>query len=223
MTSQPLLLTLLYAISATAVIGAINARDSVRMVISSLLAILCLAAAVFHTSRYLALNDVVTPPPAPVVEAPKPPPPPPPDTVGLAASKRETALAQGRTQLRSVLQTARRLQQNLASVNLSDVADVSDEEYQTMQNHAQAYSAEAQNLKQHFAEVTAALPPGLEASSDAISAAIESLISSAHNLERFFKSEDDTEEKERQENFRHGAQAAEAALQKAENRLGSAP
>src|SRR5205807_1087170 len=101
LSSEPLLLTLLFAVAAVGAIGAINARDTIRMVVSSLFAMFCLAAAVYHTSRYVTLKEVPPPPP---VAAPEPPkPPPPPDTAGLGASKREAILAQGKSELRAIL------------------------------------------------------------------------------------------------------------------------
>ncbi len=223
MNIEPLLLTLLFAVAATAAIGAINARDTVRMVVNALLAMFCLAAAVYHTSRFLTLKEVPPPPPPPIVvpEPPKPPPPPPPpDTVGHGAAKHEALMAQGRTLLRGVFSKAEKLQSNLAAFDLSRVSDVSDEEYSNMQGRAQSYSAEARKLKETLEETVNQLPPGLENASEAISTAIEALAASASNLERFFKSENDSEEQGRSANFRRGVQAAESALRKAEIRLG---
>jgi hypothetical protein len=54
MKTDLLLLTLLYAVSLAAFIGAINARGRTHKFVSVLLAILCLCGAVFNTTRYFA-------------------------------------------------------------------------------------------------------------------------------------------------------------------------
>jgi hypothetical protein len=221
MSLEPLLLTLLYALALVAVIGAINSRDTVRMVISSLLAMLCLAAAVYHTSRYLTLQEAAAA--AAEAPAPEPPPPPPPgpDPAGLGASQQQAALAEARAKLRGVLEMAERLRQNLSGFDLTRVTEISDEEYQRMQGRAQALSAEARRLKERVDETTPQLPGGLEGAVEALNTAVEGLTTGSHNLERFFKSENDTEERERRGAFRQGVQNAEAALRKVESRLGS--
>lgn len=54
MTTESLLLTVLFCLTLTAFIGAVNARGLVRVALSYFFAILCLCAAVFHTTRHFA-------------------------------------------------------------------------------------------------------------------------------------------------------------------------
>jgi len=232
MNQEPLLLTILFGIAATAAIGALNSRETVRLVLSSLLAIMTLGAAVYHTSRYLALSETVVeiPPPAPL---PPPPPPAPvpkappetvmvkPDTAGLGASHRDAAIAQAKGQLRVILAQVLRLQRSLSSFDLSRVADVSDEEYQSMQGRASGYASEGKRIKDKLSEVIMRLPPGMEETALSFDSAMDALIAAARNLERFFKSENDNEERDRKAAFSSGLQNASSALRKLEIRLGS--
>ena len=65
------------------------------------------------------------------------------------------------------------------------------------------------------------LPPQLKDAQDQLSKGIESLVAAAYNAERFFKSENDTEEKQHAAAFRRGAQDANAAFKKAGDLLGA--
>ncbi len=227
MNNEPLLLTLLYSIAAVGAIGAINSRDTIRMVVSSLLAMFCLAGAVFHTSRIMALKEVAvavavvpepTPAPTPIA-APTQPQIIVPDTAGMGASKSAAAMTQGRHDLRAVLDNAQRVLQNLSGFDLSRVTEVSDDEYQRMLGKAQGISAEARKLKERSEEAFGAAPEGLSGAVESLRAAILSMTNSSANLERFFKSENDTEERDRKAVYLQGVQAAQSALRKAELRL----
>lgn len=222
MKTDLLLLTLLYAVACTAFIGAINSRGPARVVLSWFLAILTLCAAVFHTSQMLAgeaAKDevVVAPPPEPV--RPPEPVPPQPDTAAINASQREAAIAESRNELKGVLETARRTLRGLASLNLAGVADISDEEYEAMQNRAIGYLSQARKDKDGLDAIKA--PPQLRDAVDALSKGVESMVSAAYNAERFFKAENDTEEKQHSAAFRRGMQEAGAAFRKAGDMLGS--
>lgn len=74
--TEPVLLTLFFAIAAAALIGAVNARGTIRTVISYALAAVCLGLAVYHTYRYearqTAAMDILTTPSAPPDMAPAP-------------------------------------------------------------------------------------------------------------------------------------------------------
>src|SRR5882757_2824611 len=120
MQTDLMLLTLLYAVAFTAFVGAINSRGPARVALSYFLAILTLCAAVFHTSQFMAGGElkgddavVVAPPPQPV-KPPEPVAPPAPDTAALNASKNEAALAEGKNELKGVLEGARRTAKNMS-------------------------------------------------------------------------------------------------------------
>lgn len=228
MNLELLLLTVLYAVAFAAFVGAINAHGPTRTALSYFLAILCLCAAVFHTSQYLAMGPsgrlsnepaVLTPAVPEQAQILTPPPAPAPDTAALAASKNAVALAEARSELRSVQESAQRVLRSLASLNLGAVADISDEEYEILQNRSVGYLSEARKAKERFTAVSAKAPPGLGETQETLSKALENLVAAAYNAERFFKSENDTEERERLAGYRRGSQAASAALNKAEGML----
>lgn len=227
MKTDLLLLTLLYAVACAAFIGAINARGPARVALSWFLAILTLCAAVFHTSQMvaggeLAKADVVVAPPTPEpVKPPEPVAPAGPDTAALNASQREAAVAEGKNELKGVLDAARRTARSLASLNLGGVADISDEEYEALQNRAVGYLGEARKNKEKLAAAAAKVPPQLKDAQDALSKGIEALVAAAYNAERFFKSENDNEEKQHAAAFRRGAQEANASFKKAGDLLGA--
>jgi hypothetical protein len=232
MKTDLLLLTLLYAVALTAFVGAINAHGPARVALSYFLAIICLCAAVFNTSQYLAApaheeGAVLVPPPAPTPPPkPEPPPPPPgPDSAQvaaqIAASQAQQAAAESKNELKSVEEGAARVLKSLGTLNLGGVSEVSDEEYEAYQNRAVGYLSEARKVKERFTQVSSKVPASLNDAKENLGRGIESLIAAAYNAERFFKSENDTEEKERLANYRAGRAAATAALRKAGSQLGS--
>ncbi|MDB5049399.1 MAG: hypothetical protein JWO30_2470 [Fibrobacteres bacterium] len=228
MKNDLMLLTLLYAVAFTAFIGAINSRGPARVALSYFLAILTLCAAVFHTSQFLAGGDlmhaddavVVAPPPQPV-KPPEPVAPPPPDTAALNASKNEAAVSEGKNELKGVLEAARRTSRNMSSLSLSAVADISDEEYESLQNRAVGYLAEARRAKDKLTAASSKVPPQLKDTQEQLAKGLESLVAAAYNAERFFKSENDTEEKQHSAAFRRGLQEANASFKKVGTALGS--
>jgi hypothetical protein len=108
---------------------------------------------------------------------------------------------------------------SLASLNLGAVADISDEEYESLQNRAVSYLAEARRTKDKLA--AAKVPPQLKDAQDQVAKGLEALVTAAYNAERFFKSENDTEEKQHAGAFRRGNQEANAAFKKAGSLIGS--
>ena len=225
MKTDLMLLTLLYAVAFAAFIGAINSRGPARVALSYFLAILTLCAAVFHTSQFLAggrlsEDDAVVVAPPPLAVAPPAPVEPPPDTAALNASQNEAMAAEGKNELKGVLDVCRRVARNLSSLNLGAVADISDEEYESLQNRAVGYLSEARRAKERLAAAAPKFPPQIKEQQDLLAKGIESLISAAYNAERFFKSENDTEEKQHAAAFRRGAQEANAAFKKVGAQLG---
>jgi len=189
-------------------------------------------------------NAVVLPPPpsfpAPgantAAPAPTPPPAPataatvmaapvnaaPSDTAGLGSSKNDVATAEAKNALKTVLESARRVSGSLAALNLGNVADISDEEYESMQNKTVSYLAEARRTKEKLAPLATKPPEGVKAAADNLSKGIEALVTAAYNAERFFKSENETEEKSHLAAFRSGSQTAKSLFKKAGSELGAA-
>ncbi len=229
MKTDLLLLTLLYAVACASFIGAINARGPARVALSYFLAILTLCAAVFHTSQLFTsasvpnhFEDAVVVTPPPPVPSPKPPEPvtpPPPDSQAINSAKNQTAVAQAKIDMKGLLESARRVARNLAGLNLGSVKEISDEEYEAMQNKAVGYLAESRRCKEKIAAYKT--PDALHEAEDNLAKGVDALVTAAYNAERFFKSENDTEEKEHLAAFRRGSQAAGASFKKAGAQLGS--
>ncbi len=231
MNSEILQLTLLFVVTCTAFIGAINSRGQARVVLSYALAILTLCATVFQTSRYLVAGLSPAQTEQAVIVTPPPPPPPLPtvsapivpkvDTAALVASKNQVALGESKTDLKGVLVVAQRVSRNLSGLNLGVVADISDEEYEALQNKTVGYLSEARQVKEKLAPLLAKSPEALKGTADYLSKGVESLVTAAYNAERFFKAENDTEEKSHLSAFRRGNQAALDFFKKCEMELGS--
>lgn len=226
MKTDLMLLTLLYAVAFAAFVGAINARGPARVALSYFLAILTLCAAVFHTTQFLAgsgyteMDDaVVVAPPVPLV--PSEPVAPAPADTALNASQNEAAIAEGKNELKGVLESARAVARSLSGLSLSAVADISDEEYESLQNRAVGFLAAARKTKDKLAAASAKVPPQLKDAQNQLAQGIESLVTAAYNAERFFKSENDTEEKKHASAFQRGTQEANAAFRKVGSMLGS--
>ena len=226
MKNDPLLLTLLFAVAATAFIGAINARGRARVIIAYCLAILTLCAAVFHTTQYLSHANadeavVVVPPPPPPAPEPAAPISPAVDTAALAASAAQASLGEAKNEFKGVLQVARRISNSLTALNLGGVTDISDEEYEALQNKTVGFLSEARKTKEKLAPLVAKAPASLKGTVDNLSNGIENLVTAAYNAERFFKSENDTEEKAHLTAFRNGNKTAIALFKKVGTELGS--
>jgi hypothetical protein len=230
MNTEILQLTLLFAVTCTAFIGALNSRGQARVVLSYALAILTLCATVFQTSQYLVSRSSSALPEEALVVLPPPLPPPPPepapivpqvDTAALEASKIQVAIGESKTELKGVLAVARRVGRNLTALNLGVVADVSDEEYESLQNKTVGYLSEARQVKEKLAPLLAKVPEPLKETADNLSKGVEALVTAAYNAERFFKAENDTEEKAHLSAFRRGNQVAAGFFKKSESELGS--
>jgi hypothetical protein len=124
--------------------------------------------------------------------------------------------------LRKITRDAQRLQSSLSGVNLAGVGQMSDAEYARLQSNARQYLTAAQNLQTRMATLGASPPMGQEESLQALTSAIGYQVSASHDLERFFSSENTADEKMHAAGFRNGVQAAGAALQKVESRMGGA-
>ncbi len=232
MKSDLLMLTLMYSVACAAFIGAINSRGPVRVAISYFLAILTLCAAVYHTSQALSSislssqseDAVVVLPPPPSEPSPAPTPvaqPRPSDSTAITASKSDADLNQTKLELLGVLQTVQRISKNISSLNLGAVADISDEEYESLQNKTLNYLSESRKAKEKLLSFASTAHGPLKLAFDDLSGGVNDLVTAATNAERFFKSENDSEEKARLAAFRHGIQTANAQFKKAGSELGS--
>jgi plasmid maintenance system antidote protein VapI len=224
--TELLLLILLWAVTLNGFSVAVNARGPVRVTLSYLFAIFCLCGAVFTTIQEVVSEKAAA---ASIIEAPAIPEPPPPeivkpaevDTVGLRASQLAAALGAARNEITQVIEQARRLGDRLAAVNLGRVPDLSDEEYDAMQNKAFGFRNEIGKVKDKVATVGANLPEPLKPVEAKLQEAVQALSQAVQAYDRFFKAENDEEESVRQQAFRRSTQEALSALKQAESGLSS--
>lgn len=223
MKIELLQISLLWAITLVGFSVAINARAPVRVTLSYFCAILCLCGSVFHTIQYGMQESAAN---ASVIEAPATLPEPAPmndvvipaavDTLGLAASKHAAALGEASNELKQTLELAKRLADRLAGVDLTRVSDLSDAEYDAMQNKAFGFRSDVGKVKERLAEASLKMPPELKTATTKIQNAVGELAQAVQAYDRFFKAENDQEEADKQQNFQRLTQSALSALKQAE-------
>lgn len=214
-TLEPLLVTLLFAVAATAFIGALNARGVWRTVVVSILAMLCLGAAVFHLTRFLAHRQSVVD--APVVIVTPPPESPSPEEGGFGGGS--SGLSDG--DLRDLLTLTRALRDSLATEEPLRARTLSDSAYQAFETRTESYLAQARHLRESAARIALDPPPGMDEAVEYLSLSLQPLMVSARDLNKFFHAENKDEERRLSESFRQNAQAADTPLRQAEARLGN--
>lgn len=222
MTTEPLLLTLLYAIAVLAAMGAINANGRVRTGISWILALLCLGAAFFHTNRYIVRNKEaaqetfnatigaqdVSPSASSLV-----------DTTKSASKEKPSSppsVASPSPEFIAAVNAVQHLASDLATLDPSRVNQVSDAEYLRMQNRLQGCKADAQKLMEQVRDSKIKQ----SADGEELNGVAGNLAAAILDLEAFFKSENENQEKEHSSNFHKNIKAVNAALERLKIRLG---
>ena len=201
-------IALLFSVAINAFITAINARGPIRVVLSYFLAFICLGTALFFTSQYDSSSvtlsaipgknletkpaklETILPPtsttvsPEGVVVAPAPTP----DTQAIAASHNDAAIGEAKQKLKTLLEAAQRVERTISASTTEGVENLSDEEYEQMQNKAAANLSETRKIRDR----TNASTKGPEAVKEIemnLTRGLESLVVAATQYERFFKSE----------------------------------
>ncbi len=220
MDTQALLLSVLASVTLTAFIGAVNARGPARMVISYLLAIICFCISVFHFTQYFVVPEEVqemNPQVKNVVPAPSLALPAP----DLAESAQEDTQSEAQSQAvaqylgaaRGVANAGAALATTLSGLALDAVEDLSDEEYERLQNNAGNSLNSARKIKNDFASLGNP-PPQYSSAHQTLDQGLSGLVSACSNLDRFFHAEDKSEEAQRKTAFRSGIQQALAQLRR---------
>lgn len=208
---ESVLTSLLFAVAAVAFIGVLNARGVWRTVVASLLALFCLGAAVFQLTRGLALEQARETAPAPLLSAEPAEPEGEFDAPGFGSD----------SELRSLLAAARALRDSLAIEDPTRARALSDSGYQAFETRTASYFAQARDLRERAARVTADPPPGMDEAVEYLNLALQPLLTAARDLNRFFHAENRDEERRLFDSFRQNAQAADVPLRQAEARFGS--
>ncbi len=219
-------LILMILITCSAFIGAINSRGTAKMIISYILAFVCLASTAFYVTQYameasqkrtaaLTMNaqsienklDALEEKELALEEERK-----------RAESESESEAASEveayKNSVISILTSARSISGQLVSFK---VEAESDEEYETLQGKAVSYHSQAGQLKRKASALKA--PDELRAGHEALMSGLDYLISSAHNLRSYYKAEDSAEEYELSSAFRSKARKAHSLLGRAQTSL----
>lgn len=213
MSPESILISLLFAVAASAFIGVLNARGVWRTVVASLLALFCLGAAVFHFVRLQAVSlDAPAQAAVPAVQADPMPVEP---GVGYEGGNE--------VDLRALLASARSLRDSMVVEDPTKARALTDSAYQAFENRTQAYLVQARRLRESAAGLAAAPPPGLEEAAEYLNLGLQPLVAAATDLNRFFHAASKDEERRLVESFRRNAQDADTPLRQAESRLGITP
>jgi hypothetical protein len=211
---ESLLISLLFAVAAVAFIGVLNARGVWRTVVASLLALFCLGAAVFQFTRGLALQQARAEAPAPFLTAAE-------SQASAPESEFDESGFGADSELRSLLAAARALRDSLAVEDPTRARALSDSGYQAFETRTASYFAQARDLRERAARVTADPPPGMDEAVEYLNLSLQPLVAAARDLNRFFHAENKDEERRLFDGFRQNVQAADTPLRQAESRFGS--
>lgn len=217
MPLETLLLTALFALTAVAFIGVLNARGVWRTSVAAVLALLCLGAALWRTTEYRAarltgfvFTGVLAP-------------------AGVASSSITTDPVAADddgfhdvSDMAGLLAEARTLRDSMALENPSRARALPDSEYQAFENRAATHLARARMLRERAARLAAAPPSSaLEEAAESLNLALQSLNGAARDLQAFFRATGREEEQRLTSSFRAGVEAADIPLRRAESRAGA--
>ena len=192
MTLEPLLVSILFAVTAVAFIGVLNSRGVWRTVVASLLALFCLGTAVFHLTRSWAHTQAVSETP-PLVVTPAP---------QSASELDEGSAGLSDGDLRDLVSSTRALRDSLATEDPTRARAQSDSAYQAFENRTDTYLAQARHLRESAARIAADPPPGMDEAVEYLNLALQPLVVAARYLNNFFHAENKDEERRLADSFR---------------------
>jgi hypothetical protein len=211
MTLEPLLVSILFAVTAVAFIGVLNSRGVWRTVVASLLALFCLGTAVFHLTRAWAHTQALAEAP-PMVVTPTP---------ESESEFEDGSVGLSDGDLRDLLTRTRALRDSLATEDPTRARAQTDSAYQAFEYRTEAYLAQARHLRESAARIAADPPPGMDEAVEYLNLALQPLVVAARDLNNFFHAENKDEERRLADSFRQNTQAADTPLRQAESRLGN--
>ncbi len=208
MSTELLLITLLYAVATLTWIGVLAVRGLWRTTVVSLLALLCFGAALYHTAQYRAHARAAAMAPVSVA-AP------------AAAPQYIARELQEAGRLHAAIQAARLLHGSLAAENPVAVRSLSDREHREFEDRAEELLRGARRLRAEAVTLRDGMSPGLQPAAGDVVVALQSLEAAARDLHRYVRARNRAEEQLLEEGFRRGLHGAVEALQRAEARLGT--
>lgn len=230
--NNPALLVLI-SVTLVALSLAINARGTVRIIISSLITVLCLALTGYQATMAVVeastkameaqnaqtnqvvqeklekIEDLEATLKEQEVE----------DQTKKAEEEQASAaqleeIATYKSQATNLLMEARDLNQKMAAHKI--VPD-NDEEYEVLVQKASYFLTESQKIKRSFLQLKA--PAGTENPHETLRSALDMLVLAAGQLRRFYNAENSTEEMSATDFFRQKSKQAVSLLERAEKGL----
>jgi len=229
MNNELTIVMIMILISCVALIGAINSRGTGKLVVSYLLAFVCLALTAFNATQYFAQanqqkNQAMVQNMQQVMEQTA--------EAKIEAKAEAMALAQAEAQAeaeaakdteaeneyKSKAQSLAKKAYNL-SVRLDGykVVAATDEEYEELVKKANYYLGETRNYNQILQRLS--VPSSLKASHKNLQAGVSLLASATSALRRYYKAEDQNEEKALEQTFRSQNSKAKNLLASAQSNL----
>jgi hypothetical protein len=218
MATEIYLVILLFSLTLTAFISAINARGTAKIVLSYILASLVLLASVFSLLRFMSDKQLA------VKEAEKLK-----YEEQLRFAEEDAKLAEDqnasvdaekkfKAELASVISKGSSIARAIAGIEVDD----EDSDYDRLMGRSSSLKRQAFELKKEFEEIEP--PEGISAFEDAkkeIEGAMRNLTVGANYFNLYFKAEDEDEEDERYDIYRANAAAARTKFSKASDKLSS--
>ncbi len=242
MKVEILLIALLFSVSLNALITALNARGSIRMILSYFFAFLCFGVAVFFAIQSQSNSPSLAPlvsieqptknlttmpekvEAAPIMELPATSSSPSHegiiiapsaiDSQSIVASHNDAAVGEAKQQLKNILEAALRMQRVLSALNTEGISELSDQEYEQTQSKAAGFVTEARKIRDRAIAI-GKVPEAVKDAKETLEKGLENLVAAATNYERFFKSENKTEEEERDSAFRKAAVSSAGLFKRA--------
>lgn len=215
LSTELILITLLYAVAALTWIGVISVRGLWRTVAVSVLTVLCMGAALFHTARYRAyMQAVSTTPPVSAASAPIADVSADPSNLSFARNLREAG------RLHAALAEARALHGELAGEDPASAHALSDDEHRRFEERAESLLSRSRRLRAEALSLAGEMPPALEPAAAGLVRALQSFEAAARDFHRYFRAKSRDEERLLEEGFRRGVHTGTEALRQAERRAG---
>lgn len=216
MTTEIYIIIVLFAVSLTAFVGAINARGTARMVLSYILAAFTLLASVFCLLTYMSEKQLAAKEAEKVKYE---------EQLRLAEEEAKLAAEQQAAVetekgYKAALTSAISKGSNIARAILSIDVDDEDADFDALMGRSGSLRRQASSLRKETGELKP--PEGVTKFDDGrklIDKALKNLAVAANYFNLYFKAEDEDEEDERYDIYRANAAAARSNFRKAADKL----
>jgi hypothetical protein len=209
MNTEMNLILLSIMITCAAFIGAVNSKGASRMIVSYILAFVCLAITAFKTTQYtmslsIERDKKITAELGKTIE----------NKLEMIEEK-EGIVNQEEVNkyMKDVGSLVYKMKQITGKLSRFQLEADTDDEYEELQNKASYYLGEVKRYKSQVASLTA--PSGMESIHEVVTKASDNLVYACSKLRRYFNAEDSQEELELSRIFRSKNNQAASLLNQA--------